>query len=155
MGYYRCPVWRPCRPRSGRAPREWALPAGVWARRRRLRLKEDPSALLVVASNRLPVSVKPARGGLELAPAPGGVAVGLDPLRAEGKIRWVGWPGHVRPSARDEVARRLDEELGCAPVFLPDRLVRLYYNGFCNGTLWPLFHDMASLARFDEAEWKA
>lgn len=29
---------------------------------------------------------------------------------------------------------------GCYPVFLTDAEIDLYYNGFCNDTLWPLFH---------------
>uniref|UniRef100_A0A251UEA9 Putative trehalose-phosphatase/synthase 3 n=1 Tax=Helianthus annuus TaxID=4232 RepID=A0A251UEA9_HELAN len=28
----------------------------------------------------------------------------------------------------------------CVPVFLDEDLVRLYYNGYCNNIMWPLFH---------------
>ena len=117
--------------------------------------RKGGGALLVVASNRLPVSVKRRGAGFDLVPTPGGLAVGLESLRLEGKLRWVGWPGNVAPAIRGAVSARLKEALGCDPVFLPQRLVRLYYNGFCNRTLWPLFHGLPSIARFNEAEWRA
>lgn len=38
------------------------------------------------------------------------------------------------------VREKLLNEHKCLPVFLTDDLVSKYYNGFCNGVLWPLFH---------------
>eukprot|EP00177_Eucheuma_denticulatum_P006764 GFKZ01012293.1.p1 GENE.GFKZ01012293.1~~GFKZ01012293.1.p1 ORF type:complete len:794 (+),score=88.68 GFKZ01012293.1:2420-4801(+) len=36
--------------------------------------------------------------------------------------------------------RRFQEEMNCYPVYLSDADANLYYNGFCNEVLWPLFH---------------
>jgi trehalose-6-phosphate synthase len=38
------------------------------------------------------------------------------------------------------VREKLLNDHNCLPVFLTDELVSKYYNGFCNGVLWPLFH---------------
>jgi trehalose 6-phosphate synthase/phosphatase len=50
----------------------------------------------------------------------------------------------------------------CVPVFLEEDLVDLYYNGFCNDVLWPLFHYVplpmykaGSEKKFDNALWEA
>ena len=29
-----------------------------------------------------------------------------------------------------------------------------FYNGFCNKTLWPLFHYFPTLARYEEEYWQ-
>eukprot|EP00180_Rhodochaete_pulchella_P001656 Plantae.Rhodophyta-Rhodochaete_pulchella.ctg24983.p1 GENE.Plantae.Rhodophyta-Rhodochaete_pulchella.ctg24983~~Plantae.Rhodophyta-Rhodochaete_pulchella.ctg24983.p1 ORF type:complete len:846 (-),score=121.29 Plantae.Rhodophyta-Rhodochaete_pulchella.ctg24983:284-2671(-) len=38
------------------------------------------------------------------------------------------------------VRTRLLEEHNCYPVFLSETHADMYYNGFCNDVLWPLFH---------------
>ena len=41
----------------------------------------------------------------------------------------------------------------CAPVRLDERDAELYYEGFSNSALWPLFHGFPQHARFDEEAW--
>lgn len=41
------------------------------------------------------------------------------------------------------------------PIFLSDEEVKLYYVGFANEVIWPLFHDLQSLCRFDPSYWHA
>ena len=72
-----------------------------------------------------------------------------------GPLTWLGWPGKAPPSIKAAVAKRLREEYGCVPVFMHERLVKGFYNGFCNGTLWPLFHSMPSRAQYHAEQWKA
>src|SRR5690606_28342872 len=36
------------------------------------------------------------------------------------------------------------------PIFIETRTYNRYYNGFCNATIWPLFHYFPSLVEFDE-----
>ena len=48
---------------------------------------------LVLAANRLPITVKVSAGGrVTLAESVGGVATGLLPLLQRSDARWVGWP---------------------------------------------------------------
>ncbi len=114
---------------------------------------------LVIVSNRLPMSIREEGGRLLLNESPGGLASGLrtyvnSPKAVQSEYVWVGWPGgSVRPELHDEVVRRCREELSAAPVFLSDEDVEAFYEGFCNNTLWPLFHYFPGLTSYDEATW--
>ncbi len=109
---------------------------------------------LILISNRLPVTVTRRRGRLEVQPSAGGVAVGLDAFYRDHEGRWVGWPGELPESARRSVERRLRTEFRCHPVFLSRDLVRRYYTGFSNRTVWPLFHSFPTYARYDPDDWE-
>jgi trehalose 6-phosphate synthase/phosphatase len=43
----------------------------------------------------------------------------------------------------------------CSPVFISEELISLYYDGFSNATLWPLFHYFTQFTIFDETYWEA
>jgi Glycosyltransferase family 20 len=55
--------------------------------------------------------------------------------------RWVGWPGGPIPEGQDQdtIAELLAKHQ-CFPVWMTKELLDLYYNAFCNGVLWQLFH---------------
>lgn len=108
---------------------------------------------MILASNRLPVTIARRRGRLEAQPSPGGLAVGLEAFYREHDARWVGWPGEVAERSRRAVDRKLRTEFRCYPVFLSRDLARRYYAGFSNRTLWPLFHSFSMYARYDSADW--
>ncbi|KAL6506877.1 threalose-6-phosphate phosphatase [Orobanche hederae] len=95
---------------------------------------------LLVVANRLPVSaVRKGEDSWSLKISAGGLVSGL--LGLEFEARWIGWAGVYVP---DEVGQKsLTKALAekrCIPVFLDQDLVHLYYNGYCNNILWPLFH---------------
>ena len=55
--------------------------------------------------------------------------------------RWVGWPGDHIPEGPDQATiAALLAQHQCVPVWMTKELLDLYYNGFCNGVLWQLFH---------------
>ncbi|HVS37927.1 MAG TPA: bifunctional alpha,alpha-trehalose-phosphate synthase (UDP-forming)/trehalose-phosphatase [Gemmataceae bacterium] len=116
---------------------------------------------LVIVSNRLPLSIREEGGRLQFTESPGGLASGLrtyitSPKAAQSEYVWVGWPGgSVREELQAEVVRRCREELSAAPVFLSDQDVEAFYEGFCNNTLWPLFHYFPSLTNYDESCWES
>jgi len=112
-------------------------------------------ALLILAANRLPVTVRRVGSGFEVEPSPGGLATALGAVYKEHGASWVGWPGDIPPAQQALVERQLIRRLGCHPVFLPQRLARPYYAGFSSRTLWPLFHSFPSYARYDAREWDA
>jgi trehalose 6-phosphate synthase/phosphatase len=63
-------------------------------------------------------------------------------LRDVRESLWLGWSGLSDELPPDE-ARQLDERLSAmnlVPVPLSADEVERYYEGFCNGLLWPLFH---------------
>ncbi|KAL5202968.1 hypothetical protein ABZP36_013920 [Zizania latifolia] len=67
---------------------------------------------------------------------------------------------------QEEVSQTLIDGFRCAPVFLPAGLYDRFYQHFCKGYLWPLFHYMLPFAsalptaasgdgRFDRGAWEA
>jgi trehalose 6-phosphate synthase/phosphatase len=117
---------------------------------------------LVLVSNRLPFSLRAEGGHLQLTQSPGGLASGLRtylaspacPLKS-GYV-WVGWSGSPIPAElQEEATRRCCEELSARPVFLSREETRTFYEGFCNHTLWPLFHYFPSLVGYDEGAWNS
>nr|GEX57736.1 alpha,alpha-trehalose-phosphate synthase [UDP-forming] 1-like [Tanacetum cinerariifolium] len=96
---------------------------------------------LLVVANRLPVSaVRKGEACWQLDVSAGGLVSALLGV-TEFETRWIGWAGVNVP---DEIGQKsLTESLAekrCVPVFLDEDLVNLYYNGYCNNILWPLFH---------------
>lgn len=92
---------------------------------------------LVVVANRLPVSRTKTQGGSEWRVSPGGLVSAMTPLLTERDGSWVGWHGVAGepPEAFEHSGISLQ------PVGLSKSEVDLYYEGFSNSTLWPLYHD--------------
>ncbi len=118
---------------------------------------------LLVVSNRLPVTVKRKSGGYEFQESAGGLVSGLsaylDSMRGTPFTReeyvWVGWPGlAVGEESRGMVKSRLQEDFQAHPVFIPEYTMDAFYLGFCNKTIWPLFHYFPSLVAYEEDQWR-
>lgn len=112
---------------------------------------------LVIVSNRLPVSVQKRKRKWHLEPSIGGLATGLGSFYKQYNSIWIGWPGidreKIQGEKKDIEARLLSEN--CYPVFLLHRGVEDYYHGFCNGTIWPLFHYVPLYAVYSKDLWQA
>lgn len=112
---------------------------------------------LLLVSNRLPFTVKvDQKGQVSLAPSTGGLATGMRPLLESGLATWVGWPGISEEAAgnlRDSISKTLRLR-GVVPVWLNSREIEGYYEGFCNSTIWPLFHYFVERAAYDEDYWR-
>ena len=113
---------------------------------------------LIVVSNRLPVVVrKQAFGGLDVEAGTGGLVTALRPVLQQRGGTWIGWAGES--TSDEEATRRLLEGMGrsdgyeLVPVALPDDERRGFYEAFANEAIWPLFHDLNTLARFRPEAW--
>ncbi len=100
---------------------------------------------LVVISNRIG---RPAGRG---AAQTGGLAMALSAGLRAGDGLWFGWSGRTVPTFTGEIAMSRTEGVTVAAVDLEEEDVRLYYNGFSNKTLWPLFHYRMDLAAYDRS----
>ena len=112
---------------------------------------------MIVVSNRLPLVVENVAGEWQISPASGGLVTALEPIMRRENGLWVGWPGGVADEAPyDELFARFAEENGyrLASVPLSEEEVELYYQGFSNETLWPLFHDLLGRSHFELATWQ-
>jgi alpha,alpha-trehalose-phosphate synthase [UDP-forming] len=109
-------------------------------------------ASFVVVANRLPVEGYTAEdGSLAWRVSPGGLVAALDPVMTRNRGTWVGWSGTA-----DEALDPFDAEgMRLVPVKLTADDVRDYYEGFCNATLWPLYHDVTAVPLFDRRWWEA
>ena len=115
---------------------------------------------LIIVSNRLPVSVKKTDKGLEYYPSVGGLATGLASYATNKRNRWIGWPGISDEEITDQEKNQITKELkkhNCYPVFLSQKDLDSYYNGYSNSVLWPIFHDLSpnKEAAANDGYWRA
>jgi len=107
----------------------------------------------IIVSNRLPVKITEQNGEYILRPSEGGLATGLGSVYKTGNNVWIGWPGIEVPEDRQDEVRRKLATLNLIPVFLTNEEINLYYEGFSNEILWPIFHYVATYANFSQSYW--
>lgn len=112
---------------------------------------------LIIASNRLPVTLTTSTVGVSVTDSSGGLVTGLRPWHERGDGVWIGWPGDSTDLSPEHKAH-LDNELRrrrLTPVHLTRDEVERYYHGFANRVLWPLFHYQVDRIPVDAADWDA
>lgn len=113
---------------------------------------------LIIVSTRLPVSVKKHNGTLSYKASSGGLATGVSYVSKSRDSIWVGWPGIASDELTAQDKRAITKELkrqNCHPVFLSQNQINLYYSGYCNATLWPLFHYFTNKTRHNINFWQS
>ncbi|MCW2822492.1 MAG: trehalose 6-phosphate synthase, partial [Marmoricola sp.] len=114
--------------------------------------RKRATADLVVVANRLPVDrVVGDDGETTWRRSPGGLVSALEPVMRANSGAWIGWPGDTG----DVPEPFVDEGLTLVPVALSEREVAEFYEGFSNGTLWPLYHDLVAKPAFHREWWDA
>jgi len=110
----------------------------------------------LVVSNRLPVVVTREGKDWHIKSAAGGLVTALGPVMSRRKGLWVGWPGSWDEAPFDQLFSQFSRDYGyrLAAVPLSEEDVELYYRGFSNETLWPLFHDLLGHCHFDLLAWR-
>ena len=117
---------------------------------------------LVIVSNRLPFTVSFKENAPQFKPSAGGLTTGLwsylDRPVTEGAERpdylWMGWPGAGIPPEHEAAVRAYGDQFKSSPILLPEESMDRFYLGFCNKTIWPLFHYFSTLTRYDEEYWQ-
>jgi trehalose 6-phosphate synthase len=106
-------------------------------------------SLFVVVANRLPVDEVTTEVGREWQRSPGGLVTALHPLLARQRGTWVGWAGTTgdapKPFELDGISLH--------PVPLSPSDLERYYEGLCNSTIWPLYHDAVETPVFKRS-WR-
>ena len=106
----------------------------------------------VVVASRLPVDrVEGPDGKTEWQQSPGGLVTALEPVMREAGGAWIGWSGDAGPAPGAFEA----DGLHLVGLGLSETEVRLFYEGFCNATLWPLYHDVITPPWFHRRWWEA
>ncbi|MBN2588233.1 MAG: bifunctional alpha,alpha-trehalose-phosphate synthase (UDP-forming)/trehalose-phosphatase [Sedimentisphaerales bacterium] len=112
---------------------------------------------LLIVANRLPVSINKRGSEFFFQPSAGGLAVGLSSLPEDIERLWIGWPGLENEELNKEDKKVISAELKsqhCLPVYLSKKQIEQYYLGFCNNTIWPLFHYFLTRTLWEERFWK-
>jgi trehalose 6-phosphate synthase/phosphatase len=124
--------------------------------------KDISGRRIVIVSNRLPFTVEQENGEITFNQSAGGVATGLKSLldtmpgvfSFKHEYLWVGWPGGaITDQQKSEVQSRARAEFRSHAVFLSEEDFENFYQGFCNKTIWPLFHYFPSNAEYNENYW--
>jgi trehalose 6-phosphate synthase/phosphatase len=122
-----------------------------------------PKKRVIIVSNRLPFTVRREGDDLKFTPSVGGLATGmssyLEYLRYHPALSmdylWVGWPGStILPDEKKRIQTKSLSEFNSLPVFLSEEEIEEFYQGFCNKTIWPLFHYFPAYTNYDEAQWE-
>ncbi|RZT28437.1 trehalose 6-phosphate synthase [Kribbella sp. VKM Ac-2569] len=106
----------------------------------------------VVVANRLPVDrTEMPDGSTAWRRSPGGLVTALAPVMQGHHGAWIGWTG-----SPDEKVDPFDNDgMHLVPVMLSAEDVQLYYEGFSNATLWPLYHDVIVAPEFHREWWES
>ena len=106
----------------------------------------------VVVASRLPVDRAEGSGDqTQWRRSPGGLVTALEPVMREADGTWIGWPG-----AAGEAPKPFDfDDMHLVSVGLSEAEVSEFYEGFCNATLWPLYHDVIAPPKFHRPWWDA
>ena len=112
----------------------------------------DEGYELVVVANRLPVDISVSDDGeLSWTRSPGGLVTAVLPVMQGTTGAWVGWSG-----AADITHEPFDADgVHLVPVALSKSEIELYYEGFSNDTLWPLYHDVIETPTYHRLWWDA
>ena len=113
----------------------------------------------IIVSNRLPVTVKKDEDdNFSYQESIGGLSTGLKSYHQDADSVWVGWPGlnsdNINSKEEKEINKTLTKKYQCLPVFLSEEEMNLFYFGFSNSTLWPLFHYFNSDVKYDFDAWE-
>src|SRR5207342_719805 len=103
-------------------------------------------------ASRLPVDrVEGPDGRTDWQTSPGGLVTALEPVMREAGGAWIGWSGDAGPAPGAFEA----DGLHLVGLGLSENELRHFYEGFCNATLWPLYHDVISPPQFHRRWWEA
>jgi trehalose 6-phosphate synthase/phosphatase len=113
---------------------------------------------VIIVSNRLPVTVKKENGRLRFESSLGGLATGLSSYVSNRRNIWIGWPGiasdELSEKQKQIIADRLAKK-NCRPVWLTQKQIDDFYNGYSNSVLWPAFHTLQRSKSVKPRWWAA
>jgi alpha,alpha-trehalose-phosphate synthase [UDP-forming] len=115
---------------------------------------DQPVSNTFIVANRLPVEYHPLAGW---RPSPGGLVSALQPALQGLPVVWVGWRGSpVSEDSHGPRPTRAPSAANITVVEIPmtQREVSHFYDGVCNGALWPLYHEALVPPIFNDNEFE-
>jgi trehalose-phosphatase len=111
---------------------------------------------LIIVSARLPFEIVGNGTDRDIKNRAGGISPGLNAFYRYLSCSWVGWDGNENISISEKQKSIIDKKFKqqkCFPVELDADEISNYYYGFCNRTIWPLFHYFAQLSELNTDFW--
>ena len=111
-----------------------------------------------IISNRLPLSISKSEDQVTLTPSVGGLATGMRSIYREYGGKWIGWSGINAEELDQKDKNKIDVELkkeSCLAVHLSGEEISMYYEGFSNNIIWPLFHYFSQYIEYNSDYWEA
>ena len=112
---------------------------------------------LLLVSNRLSVTVEKRKETLNFRQSVGGLATGLTSFYKDRDCVWIGWCGlssnNLDSKTKEEIEKKLLTQYDSYTTFLSKKDVKMFYSGFCNKTIWPLFHYFSDYVVYDHTHW--
>jgi trehalose 6-phosphate synthase/phosphatase len=117
--------------------------------------KERSSSRLILVSNRLPIQLAEKDGKVLIKQSDGGLVTALksyfDQESTKDTFKEKIWVGAADfPEKRWAKLQHTDCDFKIVPLFIEPKVYNKYYNGFCNATIWPLFHYFPSYVIYDQ-----
>lgn len=126
-------------------------------------MNEKPQQRLILVSNRLPYQLQEKNNKVTLHQSDGGLVTALKSYFEKGaehnhfteKI-WLGSADFPEKRWQKYLSQqRNTADFEVQPLFVEPKIYNKYYNGFCNATLWPLFHYFPSYVVYEEESFRA
>lgn len=124
---------------------------------------ETPQQRLILVSNRLPYQLQEKNNKVTLHQSDGGLVTALKSYfetREEhnhfSEKIWLGSADFPEKRWQKYLSKQRNTvDFEVQPLFIEPRIYNKYYNGFCNATLWPLFHYFPSYVVYEEESFRA
>ncbi|HOP04154.1 MAG TPA: bifunctional alpha,alpha-trehalose-phosphate synthase (UDP-forming)/trehalose-phosphatase [Tenuifilaceae bacterium] len=113
---------------------------------------------LIVVSNKLPYEIEKTADGLRIKEKIIRTPSRLSSFYNLQQCDWVGWTGNEQIDLEKQDSERVTELLEqerCHSVCLTADEVEKHHYGFCNATIWPLFHYFTQYSEFREDFWES
>lgn len=119
---------------------------------------------ILIVSNRLPFQITEKNGRVILTQSTGGLVSSMvsyfqqmhGAISSDDKSQWIGVSDF--PEARfadlQKEKKMATENFELNPVYIPPAINDGFYNGFCNNTIWPLFHYFPSYTKFSSDHYE-
>lgn len=126
-------------------------------------MSESLTKRLILVSSRLPFQLVKVNQSLTIKESDGGLVSALKSYleRSVNPKEFIStlWLGSAEFSENSwvELNKKKLEHLSYTvePIFIERKTYARYYNGFCNATIWPLFHYFPSFVEFDAETFRA
>ena len=120
---------------------------------------KNRSRHLLLVSNRLPITIEKKKGQYIYRQSVGGLATGLASFYKTYDSLWLGWCGlasnNIDSRQRRVIEQKLREHYKSQAIFLTKNDQKLFYSGFCNKTIWPLFHYFPEYVVYHREQWES